>query len=327
MRAVSAKLAGLALLLVAAPVASHPLAPALLELVEREDGRVEVSWKTGRLRAPGPELRVVLPERCVSVGAPSIQVAPDSTTEIWVAQCSGGLVGARIGVEGLAAQRIDALLRVQLRDGRRHQTLLSGSAPHTRIPERPQRLDVAWRYAQMGMRHILGGFDHLLFVIGLVLLASGGRTLLLTVTAFTLGHSATLSLAALGFVRFPAGPIELLIALSVLALAVELAQGPRAKSWLRRFPWALAGGFGLLHGLGFAAALAEAGLPPDEIPSVLVAFNLGIELGQLGVIAAWLALVALLRGVRAPSWLAAAPVYAMGVLASYWCIARTAVLF
>jgi hydrogenase/urease accessory protein HupE len=139
----------------------------------------------------------------------------------------------------------------------------------------------------------------------------------------------TLSLAALGLVKLPTAPIEMLIAASVLALAAELAREPDRPTRMRRFPWAMAGTFGLLHGLGFAAALAGAGLPPGEIPLALFAFNVGIELGQLAVVLVVLAAGRLLRRVplRLPSWARHVPVYAMGTLAAFWWFERTAALF
>jgi len=183
-------------------------------------------------------------------------------------------------------------------------------------------------YVRLGVHHIATGFDHLLFVFGLVLLANGTRRLLWTVTAFTAGHSVTLSLATLGVVRFPTAPIELAIAATILVLALELAQ-ERSESWLRRRPWAVAFAFGLLHGFGFAGALAEVGLPQEEIPVALLAFNLGIELGQLAFVACVLALRSLVAPALAgaPAWLRNAPVTVMGALAVYWCLDRGARLF
>jgi hydrogenase/urease accessory protein HupE len=179
--------------------------------------------------------------------------------------------------------------------------------------------------------HIATGFDHLLFVFGLVLLAGGVRRLLWTVTAFTAGHSVTLSLAALGVVRFPTAPIEVAIAVTILVLALELARGadPSQESLLRRRPWAVAFAFGLLHGFGFAGALAGIGLPQEEIPVALFSFNVGIELGQIAFVAVVLALRRILAPALsgAPDWLARAPVTAMGALAVYWCLDRVAGLF
>jgi hydrogenase/urease accessory protein HupE len=209
------------------------------------------------------------------------------------------------------------------------QGVVTAARPSLAVPARPRRWDVVRDYARLGVEHILGGPDHLLFVFGLVLLAGTARRVAATVTAFTLGHSVTLSLAALGLVTVPTAPIEMLIAASVLALAAELAREPDRPTLMRRFPWVMAATFGLLHGLGFAAALAETGLPQGEIPLALFAFNAGIELGQLVFVLVVLAAGRVLRRVpiRLPAWTRHVPVYAMGTLAAFWWWERTAALF
>ncbi|MCW5891187.1 MAG: HupE/UreJ family protein [bacterium] len=196
------------------------------------------------------------------------------------------------------------------------------------IPARPTARTVLGDYGRLGVRHILSGPDHLLFVFGLVLLGGTLRRVAGTVTAFTLGHSVTLSLAALGLADVPAAPVEVLIALSVWVLALEVARPPARRGAIARWPWIAAGGFGLLHGLGFAAALREAGLPSGDVPLALVGFNGGVELGQLAFVVAVLAVLAAGRRLPlpAPGWLRAAPVTAMGALATYWCLERVAVL-
>jgi hypothetical protein len=302
----------------------------LLELRELEPGRVEVSLKTSSLRPTGAVLEVRLPDACVRDGAVSLAAGADSLTERFSARC-GALEGESIGLRGLAEMRIDALLRVEFADGRLVRAVLRGTSPMHVVPHRSAPLDVARDYAWLGAEHISSGLDHLLFVFGLLLLV-GGRTgrLVATITAFTVGHSVTLCLAVLGFVRVPTGLVELAIAGSVLLLAVELARPLAATpSLLRRFPWLMAGVFGLLHGLGFAASLTQAGLPAEEVPLALFAFNLGIEAGQLAFV--WLALSAwhLYRLSRAPrpDWMRVAPVYGLGTLAAYWCFERSAALF
>ena len=180
-------------------------------------------------------------------------------------------------------------------------------------------------YLRLGLVHIVTGPDHLLFVLGLVLLASTWRRIAVTVTAFTLGHSVTLALAATGLVAVPARPIELAIALSVLWVAIEVARGSIATLPARR-PWLVAGGFGLLHGLGFASALREAGLPRGPLVTALLAFNVGIELGQLAFVLLLLGLLLLVRPfvTSFPRWATRVPVYVMGTLAAYWCWVRAA---
>ena len=230
----------------------------------------------------------------------------------------------RIGVSGPGGVALGAIVRVTLADGRLVQGVASPGKLLLTVPPRPRALDVMRDYARLGVAHILTGPDHLLFVFGLVLLAGTARRLLATVSAFTLGHSITLSLAALGLVDVPSGAIEVAIAASVLALAVELARPRAAVTLIRRRPWLMAAAFGLLHGLGFAAALRKAGLPAGEIPLALLSFNVGIEAGQVGFV---LGVLTLRRSVGTlvetlPGWLERVPVYAMGSLAGYWWLDR-----
>ena len=226
----------------------------------------------------------------------------------------------------LAEAGSDVLLRVLLADGRSLRAVLRPNAPSFILPAAQSPAGVAAGYLTLGIEHLLTGPDHLAFVLGLVLLVGSGRRLLGTITAFTLGHSVTLSLAALGFVRLPPAPIEAAIALSILVLAVELAR--QRPTVLGRRPWLMAASFGLLHGLGFAGALAQVGLPVEEIPLALLSFNVGIELGQiafvLAILGLGLGLSPLLR--RLPAWSAAAPTYVIGTLAAFWMFERLASL-
>ena len=308
---------------------AHPLAPALLEIEERSPGELRVRWKTSRFRAPGAALEVRLPTRCRELEAAVFRADRSSRSEAWTVACGPEpLTGELFAVLGLERARVDVLLRASFLDGRRAQALLRAGAAQWRVPERAQPRAVAAGYLRIGAEHIASGADHLLFVLGLVLLAGWTRTLLWTVTAFTAGHSVTLALAVLGLVRVPPAPVELLIALSVLVLAVELAHGDGEERLLRRRPPLLAGAFGLLHGLGFAGALAEVGLPAEELPLALLAFNLGIEAGQLAFVALLLAARVALRPLprrwRERPALRTVPLYAMGTLAAYWCLERAA---
>jgi hydrogenase/urease accessory protein HupE len=329
-RCVARALAG-AIALTSVPAAAHPLAPSLLSVEEAEDGAIAVSFKMTRVQPTGAEIAPELPERCVPVERPRVETDEQTVTVRWTARCGAeGIAGARFGVVGLAETGTNALLRVALRDGRRVQAVLHAGAPSFVVPERASALGAFRDYLRLGALHIAAGLDHLLFVFGLVLLARGAARLVWTVTAFTAGHSVTLSLAALGVVRFPTAPIEVAIAATILVLALELARGDSAReSALRRRPWAVAFAFGLLHGFGFAGALAEIGLPQEEIPVALLSFNLGIEIGQLAFVALVLALRRALAPALsgAPAWIARAPVTAIGALAVYWCLDRAAALF
>jgi len=310
---------------------AHPLSPVLLELRENADGRVQVAWKTSILKVPGSNVRPLLPEQCPIVGGEQTTETADSVIRRWSIECgAAGLVGRTIAVDDLAAARSDALVRLTLADGRTMNFVLRAAAPSIVVPERARPMKVALDYARLGIEHILGGPDHLLFVFGLVLLVRGFGPLVKTVTAFTVGHSITLTLAVLGFVHYPTQLIELLIALSVFVLAVELTREEHANPTLmRRFPWMIAGCFGLLHGLGFAGALSAVGLPAGEIPVALLTFNVGIELGQLTFVLAVVAGRALVgAAVRSmPVWARRVPLYAMGSLSALWCFERAARLF
>ncbi len=337
----------LAMLWVAEPVAAHRLAPVLWELREGPEGRVEMRWKTTLVQPTGSALRPTLPEPCESLEAPVVARDSSSATARWSAACGPrGLAGQTLGVEGLPGSGTDVVLRIELADGRRLQAVLSGDTGTYRVPERHGRLAMLADYAALGVRHILTGLDHLLFVLGLLLLVRGRRPplgsgmnglgsgmkglgvgLVGTITAFTLGHSVTLSLAVLGVLAFPTPLVEVGIAASLLVLASQLAR-PASASPRRRTPWVLALGFGLLHGFGFAGALAEAGLPAGEIPLALLAFNTGIEAGQIGFVMVMLVLARMLGPIwaSAPARYARVPAYAIGSLAAFWCFERAAPL-
>ncbi len=194
-------------------------------------------------------------------------------------------------------------------------------------------LAAAKRYLALGIEHILLGIDHLLFVLALLLMVRGPWMLVKTITAFTVAHSITLALASLGVIEVPSAPVEAVIALSILFVCVEIVHARQGRVGLTyRYPWVVAFAFGLLHGLGFAGALAEIGLPPSEIPLALLFFNIGVEIGQMIFVAVvWATIAAwnwVSRPPRAPSWnwARAVPVYAIGTLATYWFIDRAAVI-
>ena len=304
---------------------AHGLAPALLALRETGAGAYEVTWKSSVLRMPGANVQPVLPPGCRPTSTPVATDEGDRVSVRWTVDCGPqGLAGRALAVDDLAVAKIDVLLRIERGDGATIQSVLTARSPSFAVPAAPGRWDVFRGYAALGVEHILTGPDHLLFVFGLLLLVSASRLLVQTITAFTLGHSITLSAAALHVASPPSRPIEVLIALSVLTVAVELARDAGRGTILRRFPWAMALGFGLLHGFGFASALAEAGLPAGDIPLALVSFNVGIEAGQLAFVGAVLAASAGL-GRWLPVLRATRPaVYAMGILAAYWCFERLA---
>ena len=212
-----------------------------------------------------------------------------------------GLAGKRIEFVGLQATITDVLVRVQMLDGTHSTTLVHPSHPWVDIATSQGPWAVAGAYLSHGIEHILFGFDHLLFVLGLILIVSSIGMLLLTVTGFTVAHSITLSLATLGVLHIPAPPVEACIALSILLLASEILRRQRGEpSLTASLPWAVAFSFGLLHGLGFASALIDIGLPQGDIPLALLTFNVGVEVGQLAFIAAVLGVMQLAKQFRIP---------------------------
>ncbi|EEE44242.2 HupE/UreJ family protein [Roseibium alexandrii] len=187
----------------------------------------------------------------------------------------------------------------------------------------------ATRYTKLGFEHILEGLDHLLFVFALMIVVRNGWRLVKTITAFTIAHSITLALATLGYVNLPSAPVEATIALSIVFLCVEIVHAARGQiSLTYRYPWIVAFAFGLLHGLGFAGALSEIGLPPNEIPIALLFFNIGVELGQLAFVSVILIALNLLAALRFrfPRWAELVPTYVIGTLAMYWTLERTAAI-
>jgi hypothetical protein len=309
--------------LLATAAAAHPLAPALLELREIAPARYEVLWRTSVSRAQQQDVSPQLPAGCVELAAPQARIEDEALVARWTVQCPAAVAGQTIAIAGLEGSGITVILRVQERGGRVATALLTPQQSSI-VAEAPG--PTLARYFALGVRHLASGFDHVLFICGLVLLVRRPRALVVTVTAFTLGHSVTLALATLGLVKVDAALMELGIALSILVLATELARD--APSLLARRPWLLAAGFGLLHGLGFAGALAEAGIPAGEIAAALLGFNLGIEAAQLALVAALLLAIAALGRVRAPTviWRTAS-IYAIGSLAGYWALGRAAALW
>jgi len=314
-------------LLVSQLAQAHRFAPSLLKVNEIGPNRYHMVWKTPAQGTSNVPLRPQWPASCEVSNASPPQLEGTGKVSSWQLLCTDlgadGLVGETLGISGLGANQASAMVMVALLDGRQYQEVLNAEQPEFVIPAQSSAGAVMSDYSLLGMEHIWGGIDHLLFVFGLLLLVGGGRRLLWTITAFTLGHSITLSLVTLGFFDYPVALVEFAIALSIFVLAVELTRTSR-HDILWRNPWWLAGGFGLLHGMGFAGALAETGLPQDNVPLALLFFNVGIEIGQIAFILVVLVLWFLVRRPLAP-WqdrLLPVPVYVLGALSAMWCIER-----
>lgn len=303
---------------------AHPLAPSLIRLEEYAPGQAAVTWKTPKRRLPGGEVKPVLPAHCKPLSEPELVEQDRALLYEWRIDCGErGFLNASIGADGLAESGTDVIVDIELLDGRSYRSVLTADTPRWSVPESPSSWDVLTSYARLGFEHIISGFDHLSFVFGLMLLV-GLRRLFWVVTAFTIGHSVTLALSALDVVRVRQRPVEILIALSIGILAWEIVRFANAKrTSFAALPVVMAATFGLLHGLGFAGALRELGLPQGAIPLSLFSFNLGIEAGQLAFIALALFPVALVSS--SGSWsrpIRIASAYVIGSLAFYWVFAR-----
>ena len=302
--------------------------PAYLQLTERSGDAYDVRWKT-----PAQSEVVVMPIRPVFPPASQMtkplvsSYASGSAVMIGQVKVSGGLSGKTIRFEGLAGTGNQVLVRMIRADASEELYKVLPTDPQLTIPRVPDPVSISARYTVLGIEHILLGFDHLCFVLALVLIVRGTRRLIWTVTAFTIAHSITLALATLGAIHVPGPPVEATIALSIIFVANEIIQQRRGREGLAsKRPWLVAFAFGLLHGFGFAGALAEVGLPPNAIPLALLFFNVGVEIGQLLFIAAVLLAIRLLsRLTERKAELRNATVvsaYAIGGLASYWLIER-----
>lgn len=311
--------------------AAHELQPGYLELRLVDKDEYAVTWKVPANRGRPLAIAARLPANCT----PPMPEQPiwDGSAYVarWRVTCPGGLEGGLIQIDGLAKTSTDVLVRFDYADGVNEARRLTPGDPFFTVPTQPNPLEVARAYLLLGVEHILSGFDHLLFVLALLLLVKGSRRILATVTAFTLAHSLTLAVATLGLVRVGGPPVEAAIALSIAFVAAEIIQSRHGKPGLtERYPWVVAFTFGLLHGFGFAGALTELGLPQKSIPVALLLFNVGVEVGQLVFIAAMLAVAALARlvarrvPVPRPEWAWAVPPYAIGGVAAFWVIQRVA---
>lgn len=301
--------------------------PAYLEITERADSHYDVFWKVPSLGG-GTRLSayVRLPDSAQITSEPRVVEIGGAWNERWQVHVPGGLVGQEITIEGNAIGVTDVIARVVRIDGSAQVERLPIDRPVFTVKPPAGHGEVAWSYLVLGIEHILGGIDHLLFVLALLLIVRGGRRILATVTAFTIAHSITLVGATLGWMHVPGPPVEAIIALSIAFVAMEILHGLDGRPGLTaRAPWIVAFSFGLLHGFGFAGALEEVGLPQTAIPTALLMFNVGVEVGQLIFVAAFLLLrLAWTRALRAPSpqWLARAASYGIGTIAMYWVIER-----
>ena len=306
---------------------AHEARPAYLALTEAAPDRFDVVWRTPVFSGMRLPVVLQLPDGATHVTKPSVYELSDSVVQRMLIAVPGGLGGKRMEFVGLQGTITDVLVRVETRDGAQSTTLVRPSQPWIAIPTARGTIAVAGAYVMHGVEHILLGYDHLLFVFALILIVRNVRKLVTTVTAFTLAHSITLGVSALGVVHVPGPPVEASIALSILLLACETTRQRRGEqSFTAQRPGLVAFAFGLLHGFGFASALVDIGLPQGDVLLALFAFNVGIEAGQLGFIAAVLTLGGVVRRLPIPAhWsarLRPAATFTIGTMAAFWLVER-----
>ncbi|MCH9684549.1 MAG: HupE/UreJ family protein [Deltaproteobacteria bacterium] len=301
----------LVLIAVAArPVAAHEFRPAVLSLRQTDPGQFAWRWQPAfdAQRRPLADVGPVFPEHC--------------TRGPTTLDCGDRGLG-EVTVTGLDRHPVDVVVRVRWSDDRRRTVVLHGERSRAQLGDGAVGQSTSallGTYLALGVEHILIGIDHVLFVLGLLLLVGWRRRLLWAITGFTLAHSITLAASTLGWAALPQGPVEAVIALSIVLLATELVH--ERPTFTRRLPGVVAFVFGLLHGFGFAGALQEIGVPPDRAWTALLGFNLGVELGQLGIIVVAAAVGWFARSLPHPRRIRLVAAYAGGTVASAWTIER-----
>ncbi len=308
---------------------AHEVRPGYLELRETSEGTFRVLWKKPARGELILKIDPVFPPECQMIGVGSEDLRGVAYVARATLRCDGGLTDRTVEIAGLETTLTDVLVRVYYADGQQETHLVQPNETSFVIGGPSGVFARIAAYMQLGVEHIALGVDHLLFVLGLLLIVGSTRTLVKTITAFTVAHSVTLGVATLGWARAPELPLNAVIALSILFLGPEIVRVWRGEtSFTIRHPWVVAFAFGLLHGFGVASGLTAMGLPTNEIPLALLFFNIGVELGQLAFVFLVLALARSFRAleIKWPRWAELAPGYAVGTLGAFWFIERTAAL-
>lgn len=306
---------------------AHELRPGFLEIRQTGAETYDVRFKVPARGDMRLGLHVRLPSECVETAPPRSERAGAALMEHLTVRCPGGLANREVSIDGLSGTFTDVVVRVEADDGSVQAARLTPDKPSFTVAAAPTWVETARTYFLLGVEHILLGIDHLLFVLALLLLVRDIRMLVKVITAFTVAHSITLAVAALGWAQIPQAPVEAVIALSIMFVAAEVVRQTGPESDLtKRLPWLVAFAFGLLHGLGFGGALKEIGLPQSDVPLALLTFNLGVEAGQLLFVFAVVAASALVRRVLSLDrpWFRTALGYGIGSLAAVWFVQRVA---
>jgi hydrogenase/urease accessory protein HupE len=308
---------------------AHEVRPAYFSITQQSEDTYQIVWKVPAMGTGIPKIYPVLPNNWEIIDEQS-NLLPGNLRRTYLVRIKNGLEGNVLQFDGLNKTLIEVLVSIKKSDGIQYSSRIKPSNPSYLIPVTPDRFSVIKTYLLLGFEHILLGIDHLLFVLALLLLTKGFGRIVKTITAFTIAHSITLSFAALGFVGLPGAPVEAVIALSIVFLAVELVHYLDGRKGLTvRYPWVVAFVFGLLHGFGFAGALVDLGLPQTDIPWALLFFNVGVELGQIAFVLAALGFIWLLSKIKIKwaKWFKKVPPYAIGSMASFWLIQRISEFF
>lgn len=310
---------------------AHEIRPAYLEIREQADHSLQITWKQPLMGEYGIPLHPSLSSGwLVDSLAQSNSTAAYLIKRWQVPANHQPLDQQTISIAGLEKTMTDVLVQVSLLNNISFTYLVKPIQPYVQLNLSKPQAPPVWQYIQLGIFHIWSGFDHLLFVLGLLLLVKKQSRLVWTITAFTIAHSITLALATLHIIAVSSAFTEAAIALSIVFLAVELVyhyRGHNGFGW--HYPWLVSFAFGLLHGLGFAGALQDVGLPENNIPLALFLFNVGVEAGQLAFVFAILGLMAILDKLHLqwPGWMYKLPAYCIGTLAMYWFIERVTILW
>ena len=315
----------LGLVLYPTSASADELRPAYIEMTEQSPGQWSLLWKASTNSRLGQTGEIIIPENCEVEGDRQREYSGSNILTRLSLRCHGPVQGQTIGLKGLELSTTDALVRIAPMGSAMQTVRLTPDQPSATLTKPSVISNVAATYTIIGVEHILLGFDHLFFVLALVLLLKGGWLVAKTVTAFTVAHSITLVGTTLGWLSLPSQPVEAVIALSIIFLAIEVVKAkPDDRRLSERFPWIVAFLFGLLHGFGFAGALAEIGLPEGDVPLALLTFNLGVEIGQLAIVAVALAALYVIRKLRS-NWLhptKTATAYGIGIISTYWFVER-----
>lgn len=322
----------LILLSAAATAEAHESQPGTLEIQQIAETRYELYWRAPIYYGKPHPARLELPQSWQNIVQPTQRYVKgaDSIVHHYVVDVGeNGVNGAILRFPGLESTVTDIYVRLTRLDSSAVSAIIRPTRPYVELRgERPWTATVV-EYLSLGFFHILNGVDHLLFVLGLLLIVNGRMTLIKTITSFTVAHSITLGIATLGYASVPLAPLNAAVALSILFLGPEIVRSWRGQSSLTiSYPWIVAFVFGLLHGFGFASGLSTTGMPSAELPWALLFFNVGVEIGQLSFVFVILGLGWSFKTleIRWPRWAFAAPGYVVGSLGAYWTIQRTAIL-